>query len=108
MSEEFTPEEIRRVLDLELGRNDSGEATVRGYLVKLLATVWLDEVEFSGKRPFGKSGWQYDFAPAAIRAGLVGGRLDEDGYADQVDNATLNRLVLAAIRSLGDAGQVPA
>ena len=96
-----TPEQIRQVLDLDLGQNDSGAPTVRGYLVALLTTLWTEEDEFSGKRPFGNSGWQYDFAPAVIRAGLVEGALDEDGYVDTLDNATLNRLVLAAIASLG-------
>lgn len=61
------------VLDLEIPENDSGETTVRGYLRALLLEVWREEEGFSGKRPFGNSGWQFDLTHPIVVAGLAKG-----------------------------------
>ena len=99
-----TPEPTgRQVLALELGDNDSGESTVRGYLVKLLADVWKHGECFNGKRPFGNSGWQGDFDKAFIEAGWVDGLLDEDGWVERVDSDRVDALVRSAIKALGEA-----
>lgn len=90
----------RDVLDLALSDNDSGEHTVRGYLIRLLAMVWEDGEGFNGKRPFGNSGWQGDFGEAFIKAGWVSGALDEDGWVDDVDDQAVNALIHSAIRAL--------
>lgn len=82
--------------------NDAGAATIRGYLVELLAELWREEQAFSGKRPFGNSGWQYDLYPPLIVAGFVPGNLDEDGYIDNVDDKRADALIASAIRSLGE------
>lgn len=100
---EITPEKARAVLDLEIGDNDSGAPTVRGYLLALLAGLWRDEQGFSGKRPFGNSGWQYDIYTPMVAAGLVAGTLDQDGYLDTVNTRDADALVLAAITELGKA-----
>lgn len=89
------------VLDCPMGDNDAGAATVREYLVKLLAEVWTERECFNGMRPFGNSGWEYEVYAALIAADLVTGVLDEDGYIDDVDHGTASRLVSDAIASLG-------
>lgn len=38
-----------------------------------------------------------------IRAGIVPGTLDEDGYVDEFDYRPADELILAAIASLGGA-----
>lgn len=92
----------RQVLNLPLpDGNDAGAATIRDYLIKLLTTVWTEADGFNGKRPFGNSGWQGDFDSALIKAGLIRGVLDEDGYADAVDTDGVDQLILAAIAELG-------
>jgi hypothetical protein len=96
---ETTPAQL---LDLPLPENDSGASTVRGYLVALLATLWREQEGFSGKRPFGNSDWQYDIYVGMIKAGIVGGQIDEDGYVEQADVATADKLILAAIQSLAE------
>ena len=83
--------------------NDSGAPTVRGYLLRLLETLWREEESFSGKRPFGNSGWQYDLYIPLIQAGAISGSLDEDGYVEDCDTAAGDRLIIAAIRALGHA-----
>lgn len=97
-----TPQEL---LDLPLlPGNDSGAATVRGYLVALLSNLWEEEEGFSGKRPFGNSGWQYDLYVPMVQAGMVPGTVDADGYVDDFPQASrkmADDLILAAIETLG-------
>lgn len=81
--------------------NDANAATVRDYLVELLIQLWHSEQAFSGKRPFGNSGWQYDLYLPLIVAGFVPGVLDEDGYIDHVDDRRADAVIASAIRSLG-------
>jgi hypothetical protein len=94
----------QQVLNLPLPPdNPSGATTVRGYLIELLAGLWRREDGFSSKRPFGYSGWQHDLCAPLIRAGLISGAFDEDGYLADCDDEAAGRLILAAIRSLGEA-----
>jgi len=92
----------RQILDLPLPPNDADATTVRGYLIALLAEVWREEQSFSGKHPFGNSGWQHDIYVPMIRAGLVAGSLDEyDSPNDDFNYRNADRLILAAIDELG-------
>ena len=59
------------VLDVPMGENDAEAATVRDYLKDLLSTLWREEEGFSGKRPFGNSGWKYELYAALTAAGLI-------------------------------------
>lgn len=100
---DISPETIQQLLALELPPNDSGASTVRGYLTALLTAIWREQEGFSGKRPFGNSGWDYDVYGPMVKAGFVRGRLDADGYIDSLDEATAERLILAAIEAMGAA-----
>jgi hypothetical protein len=97
---EITAEQTQEILGMELGPNDSGASTVRGYLVALLRELWREGEGFSGKRPFGNSSWEYDLYPPLIKAGLIRGKLDEDGYIEDVDDKRGDELIAAAIASL--------
>lgn len=95
-------EEPQRLLDLPLPPNDSGAATVRGYLTELLVIAWESG---SALHPFGNSGWQHDLYEPMTRAGLAAIGYDEAGYAtgSNAGYAEADQLILAAIRELGDA-----
>jgi hypothetical protein len=96
----------RRVLDLPLPDNDAEAATVRDYLTALLSLVWEHEQGFSGKRPFGNSGWQYEVYGPIVRAGLLPGTFDEyDELGGEFDHREADRLIQAAVAELG---KVPA
>lgn len=56
-----------------------GRMPIREYLRELLIKLWNEGEGFSGKRPFGNSGWEYDLYVALIAAGAVEGDLDEEG-----------------------------
>lgn len=90
----------RELLDLPLELNDAGAVTVREYLIQLLRRLFEEGESFSGKRPFGNSDWDYDLFIPMVKAGLIEGTLDEDGYVDDLDSIKGRELISAAIREL--------
>ena len=68
-------------------KNDAKAKTVREYLKMLLERLWEEGEGFSGKRPFGNSGWEYDLYAA----------LEEKGVTEQDEQ---NALIFIAIESL--------
>ncbi len=88
------------ILDLELERNDAKAKTVRDYFKALLKRLLTEEEGFSGKRPFGNSGWTRDLQVPLIKAGIVKGSLDDDGYIETVDDAAALRKLLDAVNEL--------
>ena len=75
-----------KILDLPMQENDADAETIREYLHALLSTLWYEGDGFSGKRPFGNSGWRLELYTALVKAGAVLGKLDEDGCLDDVDS----------------------
>ena len=77
-----------------------GEITLREYFKKLLTTLWKEKEGFSGKRPFGNSGWQYDVYKALIENDLMPGILDENGYVEDIDIKKADDFIISLIKSL--------
>lgn len=99
---EWTPE---RVLALEIEDQDSGAKTVRDFLKALLGELWFKEEGFSGKRPFGNSGWKRNVEVALVKAGAVKGAIftyEEDGSIEleSIDHKAADALILKAIAAL--------
>ena len=91
------------VLELRLKPNDAGASTVREYLAALLEALWQEGESFSGKRPFGNSGWQHDLLAPLIEAKFVRGTTDDDGYIEsmpQISQAEASFIIVNAIRSM--------
>lgn len=89
----------RELLLVPMQENDAGAATVGGYLQALLSKLWQEEEGFSGKRPFGNSGWADELYRPLIAAGKVeGGKLDEDGRA--LERGEADDVVFEAIEAL--------
>ena len=74
----------REVLAVPMETNDSGATTIRGYLVALVRAVLAENEGFSGKRPFGNSGWEWDLYVALGRAGAIRVRMDEEGDVEDI------------------------
>ena len=52
--------------------SDAGDdLTVRQYLFALIKTLWDEGESFSGKRPFGNSGWDIELMAQLAKAGFV-------------------------------------
>lgn len=93
----------KAVLDIPMDENDGDAKTVREYLQALLRRLWVEGEGFSGKRPFGNSGWEHDVAFALVKAGAIPGSIDEEyGEATYDDREALSA-VLDAIDALGEA-----
>lgn len=90
----------RLVLALSMGENDAQAGTIGEYLIGLLFALWEEKEGFSGKRPFGNSGWDGELLIPLINAGLINGRLDEYGGIEEVDDDAGERLIADAIRAL--------
>jgi len=91
---------MKDYMNIPMSENDADAKTIGEYFKKLLITLWRDGEGFSGKRPFGNSGWEYDVYAALIAAGIPIGSLDEDGYVDNVDCAKADDCVIEAIESI--------
>lgn len=88
------------ILDLPMNENDAGAATIRDYFKKLLSELWIEGEGFSGKRPFGNSGWDLEIYTTLVEHHLIKGNFDEDFYIENVDYEAGNRLVLGLIEAL--------
>lgn len=88
------------ILALPMKPNDADAATVRDYLKALLATLIEKEEGFSGKRPFGNSGWMSDLQAPLVQAGVVPGSLDSEGWLDACDDKAAATAIQTAIEAM--------
>lgn len=94
----MTPEET---LNLKMIQpNDAGAETIRDYLKALLTDLWRETEGFSGKRPFGNSGWEYEVYNSLVEAGAVPARYTIDGDLWSFDEAAADKLIFKAIEAL--------
>ena len=83
--------------------SDAGDnLTVRQYLCRLVEELWREEEGFSGKRPFGNSGWQPDVYGALIGGGFIDGTI-EDGYPEKYDRVAAKQYVIDLIGLMSEA-----
>jgi len=90
-----------KVLNTKIESHDFNDPiTLKRYLQKLLTTLIDEEESFSGKRPFGNSGWLWDVYLALIKAGHIPGKLDEDGYIEEIETKDADNLINNCIEHL--------
>lgn len=93
----------KKVLNTDMGYNDADAETIKEYLVDLLSTLWVKGESFSGKSPFGNSGWEYDLYEALAWAKLIDGDFDEEHQEFRsYDTKEGRRLITLAITALGE------
>jgi len=92
------------ILNLPMQENDAGAATIRDYLKALLHVIWSEGEGFSGKRPFGNSGWEHEIGTTLVLAKVAKGKytIDQDGVTEvhEVDYITVDNIVHALINEL--------
>lgn len=82
MTEAITP---KQALDMEFDANDRDERmTFRAYFHALLTTLYEEDEGFSGKRPFGNSGWDYSLRLGLVNIGAVAGDYEDGPDDDKV------------------------
>lgn len=89
------------ILKIKMTQNDAGASTIQDYLKCLLKNLWQDGEVFSGKRPFGNSGWEYELYLPLIQSGIVGGSVNQDGI-QSFDEINANKAIFDAIDALGE------
>lgn len=90
-------------INIPMQENDATANTIGEYLERLLLTLWDEEEGFSGKRPFGNSGWKYEVYTALIHAKVVNGKLDEYGDIEKVDYSAADIVVREIISEVFNA-----
>jgi len=66
--------------------NEACVPTLGDYLASLLTELWREKENFSGKRPFGNSGWDYFVYICFHNAGIISLTLDEFGDIETLDS----------------------
>ena len=92
--------QINKVLNHKYDRWDFGEATIREYLVELGRLVWVEGEGFSGKRPFGNSGWHNEVYAALADGGFIEATFDEDGWLEECDEKHARAIIAACFEAL--------
>jgi hypothetical protein len=71
-------DKISEALDFSFKTMDLDVTTPREYLKELLSTLLEEGESFSGKRPFGNSGWENELAYPLIKTGVIEGTIHEE------------------------------
>ena len=93
-------------LKIPMGENDAEANTVGEYLMallQLLLTLWQEAERFSGKRPFGNSGWEYELHYALAEAGVIKATFYEEEdwkELDEYDEKEANAIIQKALDEL--------
>ena len=74
----------QEILDIPMKENDAGAKTVGEYLIMLLLIdqLWCEGEGFSGKRPFGNYGWEYELYHALACANAIEANFVEYDFSD--------------------------
>ena len=89
-----------KILSCPMQDNNAEANTINQYLIALADSVWEQDESFSGKRPFGNSGWKYEIYEALARNGFIKCTLYDEGDIDDIDTAEGDKLISLAIETL--------
>lgn len=57
---------MKNILEIKMPENDAEADTIGDYFRALLMAIWTEGEGFSGKRPFGNSGWDSELYSAHL------------------------------------------
>lgn len=91
----------KEILELRFYSNDlDEEITIKDFFKVLLKKLFEEKECFSGKRPFGNGGWEYDLCACLIENKIVNGEIDKYGYIETCDWGYFDIVVERLIESL--------
>ena len=98
----MTEDEVNTILNLPIEQdNDAGAITIGDFLYRLLGNLIFDPESFSGKRPFGNSGWIYGLYAPLVRAKLIEGKYDEEfDELEDVNDEKANQLLFELLQTI--------
>lgn len=101
---DLTLEEIKTISLLEFTsmEMDDSDVTIRQWLGELLCRVWMEKNEFSGKRAFGNSDWEYEVYKVLIHEGIIHGGIDDYGEVEisYEERIKANNIILEVITEI--------
>ena len=88
--------ELKKILELPVMVYGTPDETLplKDFLYGLNELLLEDPDSFSGKRPYGNSGWKFEIYKTFIKAGLVPGKIDSAGYLKYVDKLEAYKFLL--------------
>lgn len=100
---------LAAALEVRFDSDIGNQRTVRDYLYQLLLTLWQKQDGFSGKRPFGNSGWEFDLIRPLVDQGFIKGSVTIDPkwgssdyqYDQKAAHAYIEKLIEYAFYNLG-------
>lgn len=95
--EEVNPA-LQRALEVRFDSDAGKNGSVRDYLHALLQVLWDEREGFSGKRPFGNSGWENELFSPLVREGFIAGDVEE-GYGYPHDTRAARAFVRDLIKA---------
>jgi len=75
------------------------DITVRDFFKQLMLVLFAKSDDFSGKRPFGNSGWTHDLEKTAVMNDFVQGVIDSDGYVQNIHSEAFDDLMFETIKN---------
>lgn len=76
----------KEILELKFESSDLGkEISIKDFFKELLTTLFKEGECFSGKRPFGNSGWNYDLRVCLAKNGVIEGKCFQYGDLEDWD-----------------------
>lgn len=91
----------KEILELKFYCEDLGrKVSISEYFKELLVTLWEKEEVFSGKHPFGNSGWKYDIYTCLVKNGAVAGTLDEEGYLYSINDKAADEIIFSCMKDM--------
>lgn len=92
--------DIDEVLAFTYDKWDLGKCSIRHYLVELGQRCWTENEGFSGKRPFGTSGWRWDVFGALVAGSFVDRIVEDDGSVLECDELAAETLLTKCFKRL--------
>lgn len=95
MSEQTpTPTDLDELLALRFDSDAGQNLTIREWFIDLARLAWTEGEGFSGKRPWGNSGWESAVYLPLVKHGAMPGELAENGgWLDDWDDVVGQALV---------------
>ena len=91
---------IAAALDTSFESMDIGTVTARAYLKRLLHDLLMKGESFSGKRPWGNSGWEHELAMPLSIAGVIDADIEDERYAYPKDEDDYKAALAALVEAL--------
>lgn len=91
----------KEILDLEFESGDLNTTiSIRDFFKKLLTTLFEKGECFSGKRPFGNSGWDWDLKICLVKNAIIKGEYDSKYDDWDFDSKEADKKILELISEL--------